>query len=75
MLFPKSYSKPGLIGIVDAAGIGWGAICSDGGAPGTGGLTCGNGPTDGAKLGGNKLYTNPDNSSRLLNPDDVGNGF
>ena len=76
MLFPKKYKKPVLQSIVEASESGWNATCGGGTAPGSGGFDCSVGSGAGASkdsLDG-RLYTNPDNSSRLLNPEDVNSG-
>ncbi len=77
MFFPGKYTKPVLQSIVEASKSGWNATCPDGTTPGSGGLDCNHGPSAGASKGGfdGRLYTNPDNSSRLLNPEDVNSGL
>ena len=87
MFFPTEYKKPVLQNIVGASANGWNATCTGGGTPASGGTVCTDGGTAGQTcLGGDsagagkggfdgQLYTNPDNSSRLLNTDDVNSGL
>lgn len=76
MFFPGKYKKPVLQNIVEASRNGWNATCGGGGTPGSGGFDCPGGSAAGAGKGGfdGQLHTNPDNSSRLLNPEDVNSG-
>jgi hypothetical protein len=76
MLFPKEYSKPVLQNIVEASENGWNATCGGGNTPGSGTFECSEGNSAGVGKGSfdGRLYTNPDNSSRLLDPVDVGGG-
>ena len=77
MLFPKKYERPALQSIVEASQNGWDATCGGGGSPGSGGEFCNMGGTAGGAKDGfdGRLYTNPDNSSRLLDPDEVNSGL
>ena len=77
MFFPGKYKKPVLQNVVDASKNGWNATCVGGDTPGSGGEFCNTGGTAGAAKDGfdGSLYTNPDKSSRLLNPDEVGHGL
>jgi len=77
MFFPEKYIKPVLQSVVDASKNGWNAICKTGNSAGSGSLECTSGGGAGASGGGfdGRLYTNPDNSSRLLNPEDVNSGL
>ena len=77
MFFPKKYTRPVLQSIVEASRNGWNAICKVGGAATSGFGDCTNGDSASGGKGGfdGQLYTNPDNSSRLLNPEDVNSGL
>jgi len=77
MFFPQKYTKPVLQSIVEASENGWNATCGGGTTPGSGGFDCSRGDAAGAAKDGfdGRLYTNPDNSSRLLNPEDVNSGL
>jgi hypothetical protein len=78
MFFPGKYKKPELQSIIEASRNGWSAGCDAGTTPGSGIGVCNTGATAGA--GGRdgfdgRLYTNPDDSSRLLDPDEVNSGL
>ncbi len=77
MFFPGTYKKPVLQSIVEASQNGWNATCGGGTSPGSGGFDCSGGNSAGATKDGfdGRLYTNPDNSSRLLDPDEVNSGL
>lgn len=77
MFFPGTYKKPVLQSIVEASQNGWNATCVGGGTPGSGGEFCNTGGTAGGAKDGfdGRLYTNPDDSSRLLDPDEVSSGL
>lgn len=77
MFFPGKYKKPVLQSIIEASQCGWNATCGGGATPGTGGDFCPAGGSAGVSKGGfdGTPYTNPDNSSRLLNPEDVNSGL
>jgi len=77
MLFPEKYVKPVLQSIVDASRNGWNAVCKTGTNPGSGTFVCNAGNGAGGSGGSfdGRLYTNPDDSSRLLDPDEVNSGL
>ena len=77
MFFPEKYTRPVLQSIIEASKNGWNATCGGGHAAGSGSYDCNAGDGAGATKSDfdGRLYTNPDNSSRLLNPDDVNSGL
>lgn len=78
-MFPEIYSKPVLIDIVNAADLGWSAICPGGSAPTSNPFAC-DGGSQFAKnsstfdIGGSSSGSGQ-SSGRLINPGDVGSGL
>ncbi len=71
--FPEKYTKPSLLNLDGAEGLGWSAVCKGGGGPGTD-PSCSAGPSTPHTICV-FLTHNSGHSGNFLTPDRVGSGL